>query len=127
MDLEDQELYSVFWRLSFRLEEPAHYWLCEVRIGTISRNGLLVCFVLIEPPFQTPTKSFALSTHSVEKHMQIIKTDSSGVFVMSDDFAQNHSDLDCVFVSVRVGTGPRSLPESPGNLSVFHVGTHSRF
>jgi len=56
------------------------------------------------------TKSFVFSAHSVEERMQNIRTDSSRVSVMSDDFAQSHSDLDCMFVSIPVGTGPESPP-----------------
>ena len=73
------------------------------------------------------TKSFVLSAHSVEKRMQNIRTDSFRVFVMSDDFAQSHSDIYCMFVSVPLGTGPKSLPESLDNPALFRGGTHSEF
>lgn len=46
---------------------------------------------------------------------------------MSDDFVESHSDLDCMFVSVPLGTGPGSLPESLDNPASFHRGTHSGF
>jgi hypothetical protein len=47
--------------------------------------------------------------------------------VISCDFAQSHSDLDCMFVPVRHGTRPGSLPESPDNPAFFRGGTHSGF
>jgi hypothetical protein len=56
------------------------------------------------------TKSFVLSAHSVVKRMQNISTDSSRVSVMSDGFAQSHSDPNCMFVSIPLGTGPGKLP-----------------
>jgi len=56
------------------------------------------------------TKTFVLSAQSVVKRMQNIRTDSSRVAVMSDDFAQSNSDLACMFVSIPVRTGPESLP-----------------
>jgi len=55
-------------------------------------------------------KSFVLSAHFVEKRVQNIRTDSSRVFVMSDDFTHSHSDLHFKFVSVPFGIGPGSLP-----------------
>jgi hypothetical protein len=63
----------------------------------------------------------------MEKYVQNIRTDSFRVFVLSDDFAQSHSDLDCKFVSFPLGTGPGSLPESLDNPAFFHDGTHSGF
>ncbi|MGB4783236.1 MAG: hypothetical protein WAQ77_00855, partial [Candidatus Acidiferrum sp.] len=50
--------------------------------------------------------------------MQNIRTGSFRDYVMSDDFAQSHSDLDCMFVSVRRDTRPGSLP--PDNPVFFH-------
>ncbi len=73
------------------------------------------------------TKSFVLSAHSVENRVQNIRTESFRVFVMSDDFAQRHSALDCKFVSVLLGAGPGGLSESPDNPAFFHRGTHSGF
>jgi hypothetical protein len=72
-------------------------------------------------------KSFVLNARSMEKRVQNIRTDSLRVFVMSDDFAQCHSDLDCKFVSVPPGTSPKSLPEALGNPAFFRGGSHSGF
>jgi len=98
-----------------------------VHIGTIFRNGLLICFVLVGPSFSNLTKSFVLSAHFVEERMQNIRTDSFRVFVMSDDFARNHSDLNRMFLPVTYRGGPKSLPESLDNPALFHGGIHSGF
>jgi len=73
------------------------------------------------------TKSFVPSAHFVEKRVQNIRSDSFRVYVMSDDFAQSHSDLDCMFVSVPLGSRPGSLSPSLDNPAFFHGGTHSGF
>jgi len=66
------------------------------------------------------TKSFALSAQSAVKRMQIIGIDSSRVSVMPDDFAQSHSDLICMFVSISFDTGPGKLPQSIAIGDPFH-------
>jgi hypothetical protein len=59
--------------------------------------------------------------------MQDIRSDSLRIYLVSDDFAQSHSGLDCMFVSIRLGTGPGDLPESLDNPAFFHGGTRSGF
>jgi len=76
----------------------------------LSRNGLVYLFPFGWATLLSLTKSFVLSAHSVEERMQNIRTDSSRVSVMSDDFAHSRSALDCMFVPIPTGTGPGSLP-----------------
>jgi len=97
----------------------------RVRIGTLFRNGFLSCFVLVLATLCNLAKSFVLSVQFVEKRLQNIRTDSLRVFVMSDDLAQSHPGLDCVFVPVPLGSGPKSLHASSlDNPAFFHGGTH---
>jgi len=55
------------------------------------------------------TKSFTLCAPSVVKRMQNINAGSPGASVMSDDFAQTHSDPVCMFVSVSFDGSPNRL------------------
>jgi hypothetical protein len=80
-----------------------------IRIGTIAPQWVGISASFGWATVLSLTKSFVLSAQSVVKRMQIIRTDSFGVSVMFDDFAQSHSDHDCMFVSIPIGTGPGSL------------------
>ncbi len=63
----------------------------------------------------------------MEKRMQNTSADCLTISVTSGDFARNHSDLNCMFLSVTHRGGAKSPPESLDNPAFFHAGTHSGF
>jgi hypothetical protein len=80
-----------------------------VRIGTVFPQWVADLFRFGSAAELKLTKSFVFSAQPVVKRMQKHQDWLVRVQVMSDRFAQSHSDLDCMFVSSRFCGGPGSL------------------
>ncbi len=100
---------------------------CSVRIGTISRNGFLICFILVGRSFPTLLSSLSLAADSVENILQNPFTKSFSGLVMLSDFARNHSDVNREFLPVIYCGSPNRIPGAVDNPVSFHGGTHSGF
>src|SRR5712692_2270318 len=101
--------------------------LHEFVSAPFSRNGLLSRPVLGGQPFRTLLNPLCSATHSMEKHMQKVITDSIRMLATPNDCARNHSDLNRMFLPITHRGGPKSLPESLDNPAFFRGGTHSGF
>ncbi len=91
-----------------------------------SQNDRLSVPFWLTPLIQTPLNRLCSIQHRGRAHAthqnRLIESRAT-----PDDFAQNHSDLNRMFLPVTHRGGPKGLPESLDSPTFFHGGTHSGF